>query len=317
MCDRLAFASWVTLPIRAAVVDAASVSHWNLGDPVPQDYQVIRIGEEPPKWYEVAVDDLAASPVHGDLPSTLRISDKTVASALTAAPGYTVLLLIDSIEPVVRGVAFQDDVGNVAFVGECRSGLSFALEHFRSIHPEHDRGTGIATLVALFSNENGAATDLAESLRNDVVAWADRDPSERLVDPETTPADVFDGLKPITLRVAIPDAWQSQDLTVCTRIPSIGWNECSRTSASDEAGVVMVRASSNPGEDLELWLLDGSANILEPVLFLGPIASTFAERADNGVILVQIAEDASDLSDAAERAGGLIAQIADVTNARS
>lgn len=106
-----------------------------------------------------------------------------------------------------------------------------------------------------------------------------------LLNPEAAPAELLAALDHVAVRFVVPQGWLGQDYTIASRIPE-GWN-----AGISLSGLVDTDISSYLGEsDLEIWLLDATANVAVPVTRLGlvPAAEVRAAMVDADAAVIEI-----------------------------
>lgn len=104
-------------------------------------------------------------------------------------------------------------------------------------------------------------------------AWEDLDPDQRHLSAGTPP-EVLDTLEQVTLGVHVPPSWRHAPYVIIPRVPGLGWNEGASLAI---APPITMYVYTEPGTDLELWLLDDVADTTAPIARLARIpAETMA-----------------------------------------
>lgn len=177
--------------------------------------------------------------------------------------------------------AVVDVDGSVAFVGRCRVFSSEILAEFQQAYK--------------------AWWDAASP---QPVAWVDRDPALRILDPEETPPEIFDQLTLVGYQVVVTEAWTHMNAALCSRIPALGWNEC---IPLNQTGTDRLTGTATGGEPVEFWLLDTDhPRITEPLLYLGSIPGDVAIEGDGTTVTLELDTAVTSISDARQREGSLI-----------
>jgi hypothetical protein len=147
--------------------------------------------------------------------------------------------------------------GTHFFAGECQfEGLTAPLRSL--LGSDYDRSLdGIIGLT----DADGIRTMLAGTSQ-------EVSPAPVVLNPEDAEASALQKLDVVALAVDLPATWRGAN-TVCTRI-SEGWNEC-LDLAYERGSVVLIDAYLGADRQLEFWLLDDKANVIEPIQLLGKL----------------------------------------------
>lgn len=280
----------------------------DLGEPIDTRYRVNVEGvvlDPTLTKYEFATAQLGGSVVFGQPPATIEMA-AAVVDHLLGLPDDVRLFV--AMSQTGGADAIIEDASDTVFVS-CFDGYTEFFSEFRSARPELDNGSGIDMIIAMFN----PSSPLAEALDDvfaipEPVAWSDRAPADRLLDQDEMPEDVFASLLQTTFVVDFGQGWRSLgEVTLCSRIQSLGWNECVRPVLAHD-GSLRLRALVAEGQDLELWLLDKDATVSDPIAFVGVIESRDAAQATDGDTHVTL-KAVSGVDDIESRQGTLILSI--------
>lgn len=175
---------------------------------------------------------------------------------------------------LVTMVVLENADGSFTLLGQCNYGRVAARvgEYARDTSATSayavlkDIATDGEALAAFNRWSTGGAT-------REPVAWADRSPRERQLDPEAAPPDVLESLESVLIVIeSVPKEWRDFDAGMCSWM-SQGWSLCTVFDAYPDGEPLDVSAYFDPDEVLEIWLVDGDTN------FFGPLAklATFDE----------------------------------------
>ncbi len=162
--------------------------------------------------------------------------------------------------------------GRVFFPGDCSHDTLYAPMAMAY-------GGGLDAVVRDALGEDGDA--LADALHYDA------DPEEErsdivVLNPETVSPQVLEELRSALLAVRISEPL-GEGYTVCPKVVA-GWNDC---FMADEraAGDGYTTLAYHDGGPIEIWLLDGSANLTRPLALLGVVEIPEALASEEGVAL--------------------------------
>lgn len=218
---------------------------------------VLTVSARPPDD-EGYVDVLVTTPDGHVVPTRM---DGTAAAllALDMEHGSDAAVGLGHERAIVGPAAALRPDGVAAFVGDCAAqrhtealsallaagviGVDFGSEAdvVRSVA----RGEGPAIVPAL---EEAAAASQGP-------VWEDMPASERVVDPDTTPPDVFASFVAVQVVVEIPDWMRSLSGRLCVRT-GLGWSECTLFDAGPPGEPAYLTAYLSPGDEpvVEGWL---------------------------------------------------------------
>ena len=193
------------------------------------------------------------------------------------------------------------DGGDVVFFGDCARAV-----YQESINEYAARGAGNTdvSLVTLLVVDDAELASFASWLASPTpnVAWEDRPPQSRILDPEETPAEHLATLDAILLAVAVPPEWTKLNGAICTYAVDEGWNECQLLTPLGDQGLTSFELLGWVGRDaaIEVWLVP-AFDLANPVARLtqiesatmpaaeGPLTATVEIGATGQVTLAEIA----------------------------
>lgn len=168
--------------------------------------------------------------------------------------------------PRVGIVLWESGDGSIGATGTCddEAIADFVNEYAASHAPE----PAWDVLRRLAQDPNVGKT-LGDWYDGEPPRWEDRDPSLRQIDPESTPAEIFDALTMVNVRVGVPVDWRTGKV-LCGRT-DLAWQECVDLTNSDGLVPVEFFVYVEGDDVVELWILDSGANLSEPLLRLGSV----------------------------------------------
>lgn len=160
----------------------------------------------------------------------------------------------------VEYVLIETAGGEVFFAGECVDELlRIPLEN--ELSP--DSNTLLAGLPLVPPGE------VTKYLGIEEVTPEEPGPDRRILNPDSVDASVLEPLTLIGMQLTTNGAIGDGTFTICTRIP-VGWNEC--VSANDQSVEGWnLNAYIDDSGKLEFWLLNGDADVSQPLGKIGEI----------------------------------------------
>lgn len=245
------------------------------------------------------------TPVRGEAPERVFVRNETAQMLRTAIDDGASRLILGFMDGEATHAAAVGTDGGITFLGDCQF---LQTEDFQGFQ-EYAAVSGIDArpdelLLRLVSGDQVARSAYLDRATPNVVAWEDRSPGLRLLDPEATPQPILDTLNLVAIHFNLPKTWASRAEVICTRA-SQGWNECGALTLGP---TFELTAYAVPGEDLSVVILGSGADIGKPVAVLGSIAAEHLDAYDGrGSIAVSIAPQAfADAISRAERGEAII-----------
>jgi len=242
------------------------------------------------RFFDLALADVGGEALGGQEPPAVVFVPETVVERLQAAElgGLDVALFLhDKGHAILSAVADAD--GDVVFVaGDC-AGNGAQLDRFLASDYAEPGASAFDELTRVaFDEEANQAFQRVLADRPEPLTWSELDPAVRLLDPDEAPSSVLDQLETFRIPVEIPDSWFGLDLVLCSRVPSLGWNECVGIT-SESGGRLDLVGYASDSENIELWFGDTSARTDQMYAFGGSITMAGATDADT---VIQLSADA-------------------------
>lgn len=187
----------------------------------------------------------------------------------------------------VEYVLIETARGEVFFAGECVDELlRIPLED--ELAPDSDAVLAGLPLVAPGEAE--------EYLGIEEVVPEEPGPDRRILNPDSVDASVLEPLTLVGMHLTTNGAIGDGTFTICTRIPD-GWNECVMADDQSVEGW-NFNAYVDDSRKLEFWLLNGDADVSQPLGKIGEIdvpGSGFTVFVDTSKIGADGAVSSADL----------------------
>lgn len=198
-------------------------------------------------------------PVRGEASPSWRANPDTAALMATELELGATLLVGSNEESSATVVLSLRPDGTAGALGGCADQITGWL---RSVALDPELGAKGLTEVEI-AREVVAEPDtpVREALMRQAAevdeprAWTDLPPQTRNVAPGETPAEILETLIRLRLDLVVPDAWRDFDVTLCPRL-TLGWSTCTNLDAGSPGVVLQLDTWAEPGQPLELWLLD-------------------------------------------------------------
>ena len=226
-----------------------------------------------------------------------------IFAASDAGAGLLVGLLTNA-QPTQTLIAMFPD-GSFVFLGACTRGMGDSLAARLSADGVQDGAEFVQRLVDGSSAEYERLVQLydAESAGR-VLPWSERDVWERQVDPESTPSEVLENLRPINLLLDLPEEWVDFGGSICVHT-DLGWGECGPIDTWEFAPLLTVMVDTS--SDVELWLMDSdspfpSDRLVSLVTVPFDTLYRIVSSTDGRGLVVTAATDADSMLDLAGRA---------------
>lgn len=198
-----------------------------------------------------------------------------------AEMGASFLVPVSSESGRTQNVTALFDDGSVAFLSDCKRGFN---EVVASIAQEGgwDSPAEFLREVVLDPDSVEAAywrTATVEPTQTPEIPWVERDPNVRAIDPTTdTPDAVMESLDAVWWLLELPSSWEPFPASVCTKVPTQGWNECVPLRYSHPLAFLPIYVEN--GQTLEIWLKKEHARVGDPPLaWLGTISAEIVSEA--------------------------------------
>lgn len=217
------------------------------------------------------------TPVRGEAPDRLFVRNETAQMLRTAIDDGASQLILGFMGGEATHAVAVDTDGEIMFLGDCAFIQTQDLQAFH----EYAAANGVEArpdelLLRLVAGDQVARSAYADWQTPDIVAWEDRSPGLRLLDPEATPQSILDGLNHVSIQFKLPEDWVGRAEVICTRA-SQGWNEC---GALTLGSTIELTAYTVPGENLDVVILGSSADIGKPVAVLGAVPAEYLDAYD-------------------------------------
>jgi hypothetical protein len=217
------------------------------------------VGSASRPFYELTPgEDISGTMVKGEITDTVRLFEEYLP-LLENSEGRVVLVTLDVAGYVKLGV-LVDPAGAVVFSSYCVDELGYNDEFaaFRDAHPEFT--DALATVEGFFtvgSPVNEAYVAWERQAPEPVPTWEERDPRDRVIDPEVTPVEVYSQLVGVQVEFVVDEVPDEYRLaTVCTFVPEIGWGDCAMLPGPDDPPLPPLPVLGLPGSSIEVWLLN-------------------------------------------------------------
>jgi hypothetical protein len=225
--------------------------------------------QEDALWTDPVVVTTLRGP--GASPPVLLLESNLVKANAEKQRGAAIFLGVGANDRIVFVVSARPD-SEIVFLGECTAPDSARLRAYvSSLVAAGEPVTAEDVFRAVVADPQGeVAADLdAFFTAPSPTGWENRDPDLRLLDPEETRAEILATLDHVAIEIDLPEGWREFPGTICTRA-SLAWNECTPFEVIPGEPLELL-AYAVPGEDLEIWLLDDSATLADPLARLGVV----------------------------------------------
>ena len=287
--DFMSFVGYLGNPRQAVL----RVSGNDLQSISPRPEQVVSVWRDQPSYdvYRIDPNELGVELVAGAIPEEFTIEVALWDRLVSAGAGRTILLDVNLSGWVAGVTPIQDPTGAVVLANDCAGFYDSAFQSALASLEIAPEVHGFDVLADLYKDTDGVRGRLLEQTEAPQrPEWLAQDPDLRIIDPEETPQSVLDTLEQVFVTLELgPEVSRLGERTICSKIASVGWNECVRLNASTP-DTVKLSASVVIGEPLEIWILNRDADVSNPLQYLGSISTDVVRGAGQPDLPVRITE---------------------------
>jgi hypothetical protein len=258
----------VTLPVAQVL---ASFTAWGIIDAVSTD--VPTAGDAT----QDAVTLHTVKILSGSVPAGSAFTDARGLHDLKrflAADSRAVAVAAYRSSPVATSVEFfVESDGEIYALGACNpryyDGPLRAYASHKKASSQLDALEGLVTA----GTSSGTWTDMSAFFSPAAPVnptWDATSPDLRSLDEGTVPAPptkLLQSMAQFRFVLSVPSSWAGLPANLCTKVPSVGWNDCVKFGASADGRLPMSGYYSTT-EALELWAMDPGGGIANPLFKL-------------------------------------------------